>query len=90
MNNQRGQKLAEKKIKPNITQTVKRVVADALGMPVTTITNKTVLDYFAAMAAVFDLHKIYPGVSFPEDAFDRYNKVGSLRNYIATQMRRQK
>ena len=86
--NQRGQKLAGKKIKPCITSTVKQIVANALGVPVAEITNKTVLSYFEAMAAVFDLHKKYPGVPFPEDRFDQFCVVGSLRNYVTKQMRR--
>ncbi len=83
--------MAGKKIKPNITKTVNQIVASALGVPVTEITNKTVLSYFEAMAAVFDLHKTYPNVPFPEDTFDQFCVVESLRNYVTKQMhRRQK
>lgn len=80
--------MAGKKIKPCITSTVRQIVANALDVPVTEITNKTALDYWAAMAATFDLHKKYPGVPFPEDRFDQFCVVGSLRNYVAKQMRR--
>ena len=76
-----------KKITPPVTKTVKVIVANALYVPVKEINNDTKLDYWAAMDAIFDLGRLYPNISFPEDCFDRYCRMGALRNYVVGQMK---
>lgn len=77
-------KLAKKnkQIKSNATIIVRQIVAKVLDVQPTEITNKTELSYFDAMAATFDLHHVYPYISFPEDKFDKYCRVGTLRKYV--------
>ncbi len=70
----------------NITQVIKNVVAAELGVKVTDVNNHTDLDYFAAMNTTFDLQHRYPDISFPEDKFDKYCRVGTLRNYVVSRL----
>ena len=82
--------MAGKKIKPCITSTVRQIVANALNIPVSDVNNDTKLNYWAAMDAIYDLHKKYPVVCFPEENFDKYCRLGTLRNYVARHMKRTK
>ena len=71
----------------NVTQIVKSVVARELEIKPADVHNDTKLDYFTAMDATFDLHKeYYPTIFFPEDKFDKYCCVGTLRNYVVSRL----
>ena len=74
------------KLRNDITKDVNDVVADALAVESEKVNDKTRLGYFDAMAVTFDLHKKYPDIKFPEDKFDKFCRVSTLRNYIFMKM----
>lgn len=76
-----------KKNKTQATIIVKQIVAKVLNIELSAITNNTELNYFDAMAATYDLHHAYPHVLFPEDKFDKYCRVGTLRNYVCARLK---
>ncbi len=50
-------------------------------------TNEKNLDYFGVMAAIFDLHKKYPNIAFPEDNFNKYCTERGLCRYIYNELK---
>ena len=74
----------------NVTQTVRGFVAKELGVKPADVHNNTRLDYFAAMAIIFDLQHKYPTVCFPENKFDEYCCFGTLRKHVVSGLKTKK
>ena len=78
--------------KNNISQTIRRVIAQECGLKLKSVSRKTDFmtstgpEYYDCMGALYTLQHIFH-VDLPECKYERYNTVGGLTRDIINQLK---
>lgn len=84
---QRGQKLAGNN-KKELRKNLKRVVAEALGVPVFMVNNDTKIGYWTLLAILFDMARLYPNCALPDiEEGLKYGSFGLFRSFLCARQK---
>lgn len=74
--------------KKELRKNLKRVVAEASGVPVFMVNNDTKIGYWALLAILFDMARLYPKCALPDiEEGLKYDRFGLLRSFLGARQK---